>query len=97
MEDSAILVSPMSCLELDFLHEIGRLNVGSDTILKALELGLDISIDEAPFPSIIEQAKMLTWTRDPFDRIIMAHSLFHTIPLITHDQLMLKKHKLARS
>jgi PIN domain nuclease of toxin-antitoxin system len=42
-------------------------------------------MDGCPFQIIIAEAAKLTWTRDPFDRIICAAARAAGAPLLTRD------------
>jgi len=59
----------MVLLELGYLHEIGRVQDFS-----SLKETLDLSICDLDYLKVINVALELTWTRDPFDRIIVAQS-----------------------
>jgi PIN domain nuclease of toxin-antitoxin system len=85
--DSAVLrYSPMARLELHFLHQIGRINVAPADLL--LELGEPLQLRECgqSFAAVVEHAQTLTWTRDPFDRLIVAQAITADAKLITHDE-----------
>lgn len=86
LERSELRISPMVRLELAFLYEIGRITYSDSEILE--ELSQSIELIECPksFGSIVKTATSLTWTRDPFDRIIVAQALVHDAPLLTYDQ-----------
>lgn len=90
LEDSALTVSPMVELELEYLYEIGRISQRGAPVLAALadRIGLEISL--APFASVVRQAVGLRWTRDPFDRMIVAAALAEDAPLLTKDVNILK-------
>ncbi|MCK6412587.1 MAG: hypothetical protein L6Q55_09225 [Azonexus sp.] len=85
IEDGWLAISPMVVLELDFLHEIGRIKVGSAGILNALA-GLPIHIDQTPFQAVSQAAATQTWTRDPFDRLIVGQAIAAGGWLVTADE-----------
>jgi PIN domain nuclease of toxin-antitoxin system len=35
---------------------------------------------------VVTQAMPLSWTRDPFDRLIVATAILHRAPLVTRDE-----------
>jgi PIN domain nuclease of toxin-antitoxin system len=41
-------------------------------------------------------AATLGWTRDPFDRVIVAHALADDLPLLTRDERIRRHCPLAR-
>jgi PIN domain nuclease of toxin-antitoxin system len=78
-------ISPIVCLELQFLYEIQQIKHPPRQILRHLDSAIGLSICGKPFASVIELAEGLSWTRDPFDRIIVAHASLDLEPLITKD------------
>jgi len=76
----------MVVLELALLHEIGRLAGPPDVALAYLADTIGLSICELPFSSVVRAAAGLAWTRDPFDRLIVAHAAVRGSTLITIDQ-----------
>ena len=79
-------VSPMVLVELDLLHEIRRLSEDSTTLIGALALDLGLKVCDLPFPAVAAAATHLTWTRDPFDRLIVAQAVVAKAPLVTRDR-----------
>jgi hypothetical protein len=53
---------------------IGRSKTGGDQILGYLEEKLDLRICEIPFDRVARASCRETWTRDTFDRMIVAHA-----------------------
>ena len=93
IENSILLISPISLLEIDLLHEIKRITVDGQTMLEALqkEISLQVALDS--FIDITHAAKKLTWTRDPFDRLLVAHASLNHSPIITKDRLLHQHYK----
>lgn len=73
IEQGWLTVSPMVELELQFLHEIGRIGVDARTVLQGLSV-LPVHVDDTPFAAVARAAQPLSWTRDPFDRLIVAQA-----------------------
>jgi PIN domain nuclease of toxin-antitoxin system len=96
LEGAQPLVSPMFRLELAFLHEIGRLTVSAPVLLDALRLDADLGVAEPSFERVAAVASTLSWTRDPFDRLIAAHALADDVWLITRDERMRQHCAVAR-
>lgn len=83
------LVAPAAAvLELEFLHEIGRLKVQGLTLIAALAAEIGLSISDVSGRILMEHAVMEKWTRDPFDRLIVADARAAEAPLVTKDALM---------
>ncbi|MCO5182586.1 MAG: PIN domain-containing protein [Anaerolineae bacterium] len=91
-----LLMSPIVRLELQYLYEIGRITATSDAISADLSRRIGLAECSKPFPAIISHATQLTWTRDPFDRIIAAHAELNGNLLLTKDQTMLNNVALAQ-
>lgn len=68
-----------------FLQEIGRLNVGPDQWLGILKRDFEVRICPIPVQRVVLEALKLSWTRDPFDRIIVAQAITGQGKLITKD------------
>ena len=95
-EDSELMISPMVVLELEYLHEIERLAVGGREIAHGLATQIGLQICPLPFPTVIDAAIDQSWTRDPFDRLIVAQAVAATSPLLTKDATIRRHCKLAR-
>lgn len=87
-------VSPVSLLELQFLAEVGRIEIRQPELLEALAGDARFVIDEVPLLALIRHALPLEWTRDPFDRLLAAHSLARRTPLCTVDRELSRHHAL---
>lgn len=88
LEVGRLAVSPIVDLELQFLNEIGRISKGPREILKALADEIGLSLSEEPLQQVIARARELHWTRDPFDRLIVADALAGGAYLVTRDVLI---------
>jgi PIN domain nuclease of toxin-antitoxin system len=90
-----LLISPMVELELSYLHEISRINCTSSVLLDCLRRDLGVEICHQPFATVVGSALALDWTRDPFDRIIVAQAAHRKSLLLTADQNILKHYAAA--
>ena len=87
-------ISPVSLLELQYLAEIGRLNVRNPEFTESLLEDSQFLVDDVPLVNLVQRALDLSWTRDPFDRLLCAHSLARRVPLCTVDQQIGQNHTL---
>ena len=87
-------VSPVSLLEVQFLSEVGRLEVKQPAFVDAVGADSRFVVDDVPFERVIRQALTMSWTRDPFDRLLAAHSAARRVPLCTLDRRMRREHPL---
>lgn len=78
--------SPMVRLELALLHEIGRMAPTPEAVLAELGRTLGLAESRAPFSAVTDAAAPMTWTRDPFDRLICAQAVADDTVLLTRDR-----------
>ena len=90
-----ILISPMVLLELDYLHEIGRTTLGSGPVFEYLHQEIGLEACRKSFVDVIQSASQMSWTRDPFDRIITAQAAIDQNRLITKDTIILQHYENA--
>jgi PIN domain nuclease of toxin-antitoxin system len=80
-------LSPAVLLELQYLHEIGRIVLPAVDIRRKLEAELSVVVCSLGFPVVVEAALGESWTRDPFDRLITAHARANGLAwLVTSDR-----------
>ena len=84
-----LYVSPATILELQMLVEIGRLKHGAAAFERLIADDRWL-IDEPPALDWFQEAADLTWTRDPFDRLIVAHARHRGWKLATADAKVLE-------
>ncbi len=88
-------LSPISLLEIKFLQEIGRIDLDLSGVLLNLKKDSRFKIDNVSLEPLCFAALDITWTRDPFDRLLVAHSLCRGLPLGTCDKLIRKEYSSA--
>ncbi len=87
IETSDLLLSPMVLLELEYLYELKRIKLAARDIQRKVEHELGIRLCELPFSVIVSAAVDEKWTRDPFDRLIVANAKANGLaPLISADE-----------
>lgn len=86
-------ISPVSFLEIQFLAEVGRLEVRQPELSQAVANDPRFVVDEAPLVPLVEKALPLSWTRDPFDRLLAAHSEARRVPLCSLDRRIRENHR----
>jgi PIN domain nuclease of toxin-antitoxin system len=87
-------LSPVSLLEVQFLAEAGRLELDGPRFVAAVKQDPRFTLDELPLLALVEQALPLSWTSDPFDRLLVAHSTARRTPLCTMDRQIRQHHSL---
>ena len=81
-------ISPMVRLELQYLYEIERVKTPASEVVASLEREIGLEICDHPFTSVTELAEHLAWTRDPFDRLIVAQAAIGQDLLLTRDEII---------
>jgi PIN domain nuclease of toxin-antitoxin system len=77
----------MVLLELQYLYELGRTLQPAHALVGQLEAEIGLKICDHPFPSVVEKCLLESWTRDPFDRLIVAHARANRYtPLVSSDE-----------
>ena len=89
IESNQLLISPILLLELQYLFEIGKIVPCPEEIYEDLcsRIGLKVEQNESWY-RVTKEALKLSWTRDPFDRLIVAHTKLLRCCLITKDKLI---------
>jgi PIN domain nuclease of toxin-antitoxin system len=90
-----LYVSPASLLELQFLQEAGRIRLRAAGVLAFAE-DQEWRVDDPPAASWFEEACDVGWTRDPFDRLIVAHAALREWRLATGDEALLARLPASR-
>ena len=77
------------------MNEIGRARDPAPIMLLALRKSIGLEVEDISFAEVARTAVGLTWTRDPFDRMISAQAIVADAPLITADRTILANLPLA--
>lgn len=95
LESNELLISPMVTLELEYLYETGWIQVKSRVICDSLEQSVGLRVCDHSFAAVVRMSLEQRWTRDPFDRIIVAQAKLADAPLLTKDSAIMKHYKKA--
>ena len=88
--EHGLYISPVSLLELSFLEEAKRVRL-APSARAALSQDPRWAIDNPMSIDLFDAAIDLPWTRDPFDRLIVAHARVRGWRLATGDRKILGK------
>lgn len=69
-----LLISPIVLIEVEFLHEIRRTKLPARDVHLKFAHETSVRVCEMPLSPIAQIAVHESWTRDPFDRIIVANA-----------------------
>jgi len=76
----------MVLFELKLLQETGRLNASPEDWLPILQRDFGVIVCTIPFHRVISASYSEAWTRDPFDRLIVANAKIAGGKLISKDR-----------
>ncbi len=96
LNENEIRISPIVRLELQYLFEIQRLREPAEVIIADLSDRIGIIICDKDFNTVINRAITISWTRDPFDRVIVAQAGLNDHVLITKDKNIIANYPHAR-
>jgi len=90
-----VFISPVVRLELQYLFEIQRTTVEANEIVFDLSDRIGLKICDKSFNTIVSGALDFSWTRDPFDRIVVSNAAINNNILVTKDQNILENYEKA--
>ncbi|MFP4175739.1 MAG: type II toxin-antitoxin system VapC family toxin [Candidatus Brocadiia bacterium] len=90
-----LFLSEFVRLELQYLQEIERLRVEPDTIVSFLNAEINLTLCDESLHSIMTEALLYGWTRDPFDRLITANASIDNNLLVTKDDSIRDNYEYA--
>jgi len=87
LEQANLLISPMVLIELEYLYEVSRIKLSSRDIQLKIQHELGVTVCDLPFTTVANVVLDERWTRDPFDRIIVAQAKAKGFaPLLSSDE-----------
>jgi PIN domain nuclease of toxin-antitoxin system len=81
-----LFISPFVAVEMELLREVGRIRAPVRDVLDILTDDHDVQEAGGDIGEIGRRARLLGWTRDPFDRFIVAHAQASEAQLLTADE-----------
>lgn len=94
IESCEVITGEINLLELEFLHEIGRINYSGVSICNSLKSSINLQLIGMS-SEVILKALDIKWTRDVFDRLTVAGAMTLGTKLITKDANILDNFDLA--
>jgi PIN domain nuclease of toxin-antitoxin system len=89
-------ISPIVILELQYLYETERITTAAMPIITDLSQRIGLKVCDKAFAAVVNQALAISWTRDPFDRLIVSHASLNNEPLLSKDRNILTHYSQAR-
>jgi PIN domain nuclease of toxin-antitoxin system len=88
IEGGDLVISPVVVLELQSLWETKRPTEPASVVVDDLASRIGLGLSQAPFPAVARKAVDLAWTRDPFDRLLVAQAALDGARLVTKDRVI---------
>jgi PIN domain nuclease of toxin-antitoxin system len=86
INENDLLISPGVLIELNFLYQLRRIIRAPQDLAKQLKMQIGVQVCNHPFIDVADTAFFETWTRDPFDLMIVAQAKANGFaPLVTSD------------
>ncbi len=95
LDKEVLVISPIVQLELEYLRETDRITVESALVLETLGATIGLTVCDRPFLDVVLESIGQNWTRDPFDRLIVAHAMTRNARLLTKDRMLRDHYALA--
>jgi PIN domain nuclease of toxin-antitoxin system len=92
LERADLLISPMMLIELEYLYELKRIKLSARDVRLKIEHELAVRVCDLSFLSIASAGIDEKWTRDPFDRMIVAHAKANGLALLVSADEEIQKH-----
>lgn len=95
LQSNELVISPIVLLELQYLYEAKKIRAKSAAIFSELQKTIGVRVAQHDGEVVTRAAIPLSWTRDPFDRIIVGHALSQKAKLLTKDRAILRHYPRA--
>lgn len=95
LQNNELVISPIVLLELQYLYEAKKMRTKGQAIFSELQKTAGLRVAQHDGEVIVHAALLLSWTRDPFDRIIVGHALSQKAKLLTKDRSILRHYPQA--
>ncbi|WP_281177217.1 type II toxin-antitoxin system VapC family toxin [Moraxella oblonga] len=93
LKHNYLLISPMVKLELQYLYDKKRVNAPPNQVLNSLQQVLHLKICHKNWLDVVNVALTCNFTRDAFDRLIVAHAMLDNSILISKDEKLTEHYK----
>jgi PIN domain nuclease of toxin-antitoxin system len=96
LEETILIISPMVLLELELRHEKDRIKLPTREIERRIMHTNGVRLCDLPFATIAAAALDEKWTRNPFDRLVVANAKANGFAwLISADETVRKHYPRA--
>jgi PIN domain nuclease of toxin-antitoxin system len=92
IQTADLLISPIVLMELEYLYEIDRILISARDLQIKLEHELGVRVCKHDFEAIANRALNEKWTRDCFDRIVVAHAKTNGFSYLISSDTKIQEH-----
>lgn len=92
LEHADLRISPLVLIELEYLYELNRIKLPARDVYLKVEYEIGVRVCDLPFRTIAIAGLDEKWTRDPFDRIIVAQAKANGLALLVSADEEIAKH-----
>ena len=94
LETTDLLISPMVLVELEYLYEVHRIKLPSRDIHAKLQHEISLRVCDLPFSTVASFVIDEKWTRDPFDRTVVAQARANGLSALISADAEIQEHYL---
>lgn len=95
MAESDLYFSASSLFELEYIYLKKRIIVSPDALIGRLTNEIDLLESQSSLSEVVRHSRNLSWTKDPFDRLIVGDAMALGAQLVTSDRLILQNFNQA--
>lgn len=92
LEQADLVISPMVLIELEYLYELNRIKLPARDIRLKIEHEIGVRVCDLSFLSVASAGLDEKWTRDPFDRMIVAQAKANGLALLVSADEEIRNH-----
>jgi len=92
LEEAELLISPMVLIELEYLYEVNRIKLPARDVQLKIEHEIGVRVCDLSFSSVANVTLDEKWTRDPFDRMIVAQAKANGLAFLVSADEEIRKH-----
>jgi PIN domain nuclease of toxin-antitoxin system len=92
LEQADLVISPMVLIELEYLYELNRIKLPARDIRLKIEHEIGVRVCDLSFLSVASAGLDEKWTRDPFDRMIVAQAKANGLAMLVSADEEIRNH-----
>jgi PIN domain nuclease of toxin-antitoxin system len=92
LDQADLVISPMVLIELEYLYELNRIKLPARDIRLKIEHEIGVRVCDLSFLAVASAGLDEKWTRDPFDRMIVAQAKANGLALLVSADEEIRSH-----